>query len=178
MSNLKPSPSAVKLNEEETIHGRRIKWSEKGRILVYCKQGRKIVEVYDYSATALKGVRDNLTASNGETTASTHIGGKGWVFYFNSSYARIHEKPTFSFAEGKFDHEGNDYEILETARKTANDHFYAYCSELPEFLEQDATYRVHPDGSLEKVRSRTFENRNRFDFPVFTVVPVQSKRAK
>ena len=175
MSNLKPSKAPLLLNQEEIICGRKIRWSEKGRILVYCKTGENIVEIYDHTATALKGVRENLTASNGETTASTHVGGKSWMFIMNEKFVEKYpEMISFDFENMKLV-PGQKY-IVQIREEISS--YRAYVDKLPDFLEQDATYRVYPDGTLGKVRSRTFENRNRFDFPALTVIPDQHKRGK
>nr|CAI3971175.1 hypothetical protein ORM20_00126 [Ochrobactrum phage ORM_20] len=177
-------PTSAILNSQENINGTIVKWSENGRILVYYPSDMKKPkprpsEAYDYSKTAIKGVLENLRASNGTTTQSPYLG-NGFVLIFNIKFfERRRDLHTFDLVDGKIvpgkNHECREYEAKtrNNAKTTKSD-----IRELPPFLDVDGTYRIHSDGSLEKIRDRTFESSKRYEFPVFTIIPQTETRKR
>ena len=177
------APISALLNTKEFIGTTEVTWSEGGRIQVWFDGDRtqakpRPSEVYDYSKTALKGVLDNLRASDGKTTKTQYLG-NGFKIIFNIKFAeRRKDLFNFDFVDGKIV-QGTSYECREySAGKTYAKTAEAYVKNLPSFLEVDGTYRVHSDGRLEKIRDRTFENMKRFEFPAITVIAQQSTKKR
>lgn len=175
------APTSALLNTKEIIGQTEVTWSEGGRIQVWYEGDRsrkRPSEVYDYSKTALKGVLDNLRASEGTTTKSPYQG-NGFKIIFNIKFSeRRKDLYNFHLVEG-FIVPGNSHQFKEyTAGKTYAKVAEANIRFLPDFLEVDATYRVHPNGKLEKIRSRTFENMKRYEFPVITIIPSQAAKKR
>ena len=177
-------PTSAILNAEELIGTTLVKWSEAGRILVYFAKDLKAQkprpsEVYDYSKTALKGVLENLRASDGETTQSPFLG-NGYRALFNIKFAeRRRDLYNFTFLDGKII-PGSKYlcKEYEAKARTSAKHMACFVNVLPSFVEVDGTYRVHNDGRLEKIRDRTFESMKRYEFPVVTFIPEQATKKR